>query len=53
LKQRDIGRVKPTEMKFMRRITRCSLLGQRRYEDILEKLKVDKVENNLAQYKQK
>jgi len=40
-------------MKFMRRITGYSLLDHKKNEDILEELKVDPIENKLAQYKQK
>jgi len=40
-------------MKFMRRITGYSLLDHKKNEDILEELKVDPIENKLAQCKQK
>jgi hypothetical protein len=40
-------------MKFVRHKSGLSLLDHRIKEDILEKFKVDSVENKLAQHKQK
>jgi ABC-type ATPase involved in cell division len=51
LNQRDIGRLKTTEINFMRRTAGYILLDHRKNEDILEEIKVDPVENKLAQYK--
>jgi hypothetical protein len=53
LKQRDVRRLKTAEMKFMRRAAGYSLLDRRRNENVLEEIRVDSVENKLAQYKQK
>jgi hypothetical protein len=44
LKQRDIRRLKTAEMKFMKHTAGYSLLDHTRNEDILEELKVDRVE---------
>jgi len=40
-------------MKYMGHTARYSLLDRRRNEDVLEELKVNPVENKLAEYKQK
>jgi predicted esterase YcpF (UPF0227 family) len=45
LKQRDIKRLKMTEVKSMRRTAAYSLFDHRSNKDILEELKVDPVEN--------
>jgi len=50
VKQYDTGKLKPAEMKFMRRSVGCSSLHYRRCEDIL---KVDSVEKKLAQHNKK
>jgi len=47
--QRDIRRLKTTEMEFMRRTAGYSLLDHRKNENILEELKVDPIENKLTQ----
>jgi len=54
LKQKDIRSLKTAEMKFIRLKAGYSLLlDHRRYEDIFQEIKVDPVENKLAQYKQR
>jgi hypothetical protein len=53
LKQRDVRRLKTAESEFMTRKVGYSLVDKRRNEDISEALKVDSVEKNLANRKQK
>jgi len=45
----NVHRLKTEEMKFMNRVSRYSLLDQRRDEDILE-LQADSVEKKLKQF---
>jgi hypothetical protein len=47
--QRDIRRLKTTEMKFMKRTAGYSLLNHRKMKLFLEELKVDPIENKLTQ----
>jgi hypothetical protein len=53
LKQKDIRRLKTTEIKFMRCTAGYSLLYRKRNEDILDDLKLEPVEKKLAQCGQK
>jgi hypothetical protein len=48
LKQRSVGRLKTAEMKSMRHTAGHSLLDHGRNGDILEVLKVDRDEKELA-----
>jgi hypothetical protein len=49
VKRRDIRKLRTAEMKFMRLTAGYSLLDHRRNEDILEEIKVHRVEKQLAQ----
>jgi len=48
MRQRDIGRLKTTETKFVRCTTRYNVLDQKKNEDILEELKVDPLKNESS-----
>ncbi|KAJ4428270.1 hypothetical protein ANN_24287 [Periplaneta americana] len=51
LKQRDISRLRAAEMKYLRRTAGYTLLDHKRNEDILQELKMQPLEEKIAEYR--
>ncbi|KAJ4438169.1 hypothetical protein ANN_14108 [Periplaneta americana] len=51
IKEKDMNRIKATEMKFFRRTAEYTLLDRKRNEEMLEQLQVESVEEKISRYK--